>query len=666
MKFPQPNRVKRLAIFSFSDPDGIVDDYIPYLLRDLKKNIDELLVVCNGSLTEAGRKKFNQFTSRILVRENTGFSVWAYKTGMEYIGWDELSQYDEVILMDSANMGPVFPLKEMFAEMSGRDVDFWGITCDYGMDTDPWGKCKYGYIPAHIESSFMVMRSSLIKSPLFQQYWQETPVIHDPVEAFCWHEAIFTEDFTRAGFISDTYVNTEDLKGYGNSPLLLYPAELIARRRCPIFRRDIFSGPYSQLLDVSCGQAAIELYRTLVEKTDYDPNLIWETVLRTANLADVKERLQLNYVLPVHLLLTASKEKPRVALFLHLYYMDQLDHCKHYAASMPPYADIFITTDTDEKKSRLETAFKHSGFRHVKVLQVKNRGREISAHLIGLKSVVDQYDLVCFAHDKKTSHLKPYIKGESFSYHCFENILASPAFVENVIATFQQNPRLGLLVPPTPIHADFSIVIGAEWQVNFENVCRLARRLHLTVNIDPHKPPIAPLGGMYWYRVSALKPLFEAGLVYEDFPPEPLQEHDGTILHAIERIYPYVVQQSGYFSGWVLSDTYTKMELTNLYRMLADFNQALLSQFGPINRHEHLNLIMRAAQNERKIPILIQEMAEKEFEAQTRVAQLELEVQIQKALADSYAQSTSWKITKPIRKMKDLFSPVKKKWNSTE
>ena len=42
---------KRLILYFMYDKDGIVDDYVPYMLRELKKNSTEILVVCNGKLT---------------------------------------------------------------------------------------------------------------------------------------------------------------------------------------------------------------------------------------------------------------------------------------------------------------------------------------------------------------------------------------------------------------------------------------------------------------------------------------------------------------------------------------------------------------------------------------------------------------------------------------
>ena len=78
--------MKRVAIYFFYDKDGIVDGYVDYFLEDLKKNLDRLIVVCNGKLTSEGRKKFSKYTSEIIVRENKGFDVWAYKEGIYWLG----------------------------------------------------------------------------------------------------------------------------------------------------------------------------------------------------------------------------------------------------------------------------------------------------------------------------------------------------------------------------------------------------------------------------------------------------------------------------------------------------------------------------------------------------------------------------------------------------
>ena len=131
---------------------------------------------------------------------------------------------------------------------------------------------------------------------------------------------------------------------------MLYSKELIANRKCPVFKRKMFYNNYDEFIGISYGQPGYELYKYLAEHTDYNLNYIWDTVLRTANISDIKERLQLNYILPTQVLLPNEKKQPRVALFMHIYFMDLVDYCKRYAACMPLYADIYLTTDTEEKE----------------------------------------------------------------------------------------------------------------------------------------------------------------------------------------------------------------------------------------------------------------------------------------------------------------------------
>ena len=44
--------MRRIGIFVFFDADGIVDRYIPYMLTDLMKNLERLVIVVNGKITD--------------------------------------------------------------------------------------------------------------------------------------------------------------------------------------------------------------------------------------------------------------------------------------------------------------------------------------------------------------------------------------------------------------------------------------------------------------------------------------------------------------------------------------------------------------------------------------------------------------------------------------
>lgn len=88
---------------------------------------------------------------------------------------------------------------------------------------------------------------------------------------------------------------------------------------------------------------------------------------------------------------------------------------------------------------------------------VPNRGRDLGTLLVEFKSIVPEYDYICFAHDKKAGQVKPQAIGLNFRDKCFENMLFSREYVENIVRTFDENPRLGMLMPPYPEHGAFSL-----------------------------------------------------------------------------------------------------------------------------------------------------------------------------------------------------------------
>jgi lipopolysaccharide biosynthesis protein len=50
---------------------------------------------------------------------------------------------------------------------------------------------------------------------------------------------------------------------------------------------------------------------------------------------------------------------------------------------------------------------------------------------------------------------------------------------------------------------------------------------------------------MFWARTEAIKPLLIKNFGWEDYPEEPLP-YDGTVLHAFERLLPFVTEKMGY------------------------------------------------------------------------------------------------------------------------
>lgn len=558
---------QRLGIYCFYDKYGHAASFIKTFLDDLMDNLDDLVVVVNGQLSDQARQLFSEYTKTIIVRENKGLDVAAYKQAILTLGWEKLESYDEVICLNDTVMGPVYPFREMFACMDRKDVDFWGITAYAGETVDK------EQTPTHLQAYWHAYRRSLVSSPAFHEYWETMPLWKDYAEVTRKHEMTFTKHFTDLGFTWASYIDWRKYQGYSSYPLLYMPMQIVRDDRCPIFKRRSFFVDYSAYFDQTAGQPALDLYEYLRDHTDYDVDMIWDAILPSYNIDDIRKAMHLDYVLPSQAINPQTHDRPRSAFIYHVYFMDLLEDTCHYIASLPEETDLYITS-TEDKIPQIREYMQQHGISHqATFIPVINRGRDVSALLVAACPVVlsGKYDVIGFAHDKKSSQNQENghhgTESQGFAYKLMENTLGSEAYVKNILTLFAENPRLGQVTPPPPYHAlYFAHTIPHDWGANYEITKELLEdRLGIHVPLSPTKPTASAMGSCYWFRVEALKPLFEYGWKYEDFLPEGQMGEDGTISHAIERANGYICQSRGYYPAWVLSDRYARIEVDSLF-----------------------------------------------------------------------------------------------------
>ena len=230
---------------------------------------------------------------------------------------------------------------------------------------------------------------------------------------------------------------------------------------------------------------------------------------------------------------------PRLAVICHMYYEDMIDEFKHYLSVIPFAYDLYISTDTEEKKQLLLLSLKNWQKGNSEIRIVPNRGRDIAPKLICFKDIYTRYDFVLHLHSKKS----PYgSRLDGWRHYLLETLLGSSVIVNSVFEIFNQNPNIGIVAPQ---HFE-GVRISLGWGYNFKLARKLAQKLKIKLDINQYLD--FPSGSMFWARTKALMPLLNAGLKAEDFPTEYNQE-DGTIAHAIERMYFHVCEKAGF--DWV-------------------------------------------------------------------------------------------------------------------
>lgn len=238
-----------------------------------------------------------------------------------------------------------------------------------------------------------------------------------------------------------------------------------------------------------------------------------------------------------------------VAVFVHLFYLDRIDFYFKYLKRIPKWIDVYVSYSDNAIKERAEAELPDA------VLVYKeNRGRDISALLVAFREICLKYEYVCFLHDKKEKIFYMKHDTDKWIYSLWENMVSNDIYIRNIIGLFEEQPDIGLLVPPIFYSDIYKYAYTNLWSVNYETTKKLIEKFSLNCDINEKISPITQ-GTCFWVRVKALNKLLEHPWKYEDFPEEPLPD-DGTISHSLERSFSYFAQDAGFETGWVMTKQY--------------------------------------------------------------------------------------------------------------
>ena len=271
-----------------------------------------------------------------------------------------------------------------------------------------------------------------------------------------------------------------------------------------------------------------------------------------------------NYVvLPTSAL--SEKIGERAVIIIFLYYENTVsDYFKYMdSASEPNGIDLIVITTSVVIEELVRNRYEN-----ILIIRKENRGRDVSALLVAARDVIQTYKYFCFVHDKKVRKLKHSADFDMWVRSMWENTIASSGYIRNVVDYLEAHDNCGLLIPPEPFGDYYSAWFSCSWYENYDITYGLAQKLHLDADINSMYPPIS-LGTVLWARTDALKKLLFYKWEYTDFMEEPLP-YDGTISHAIERIFPYVAQDAGYETKTVMTSDFCATLLaylqTNAFR----------------------------------------------------------------------------------------------------
>lgn len=533
--------MKNLTIFKHISPRNHLEDFEKFYINSLSSFSDVLLISNHPLsyedscwLTERSILSFclpQGLESRRQIDEKSGL---------------RLEGFNSVLLTDNSLYGPVTTFNHPEILLNGKDFFCWTSNVEDG-------KASYNTL---LPGFLLLGRKASISG------------VVDEFLKFSSNSCSYTQSFRLVNFLkSKGFTSNLDKDGILSCPTRLdffnlLPDKLIGQG-VPFISKSAFLGVFNEKLADTFGSHT----KNALEKANqagYDCNLIYKDLLSA-----VQSRTFPN--LP-HFFILNSKNcesqgeaisNQKIALVIFVYFEELIEQNKKIINTFIELGSkILIVSPKSEILNRYRNYFKLRCSYEL----MPNRGRNEFAYFRCGREILSEYDFTCLLHDKKSSHERPAIRGEDWNKFCLRNLVGTKCYIRNVINQFNLHPEIGLLFPPPPVFSKWRRIHGSIWEnpKNVEFADILFSRLKITAPFDQN--PLVPFGAMFWVRKNALSKLINPPLPDSFFPPEPLPP-DGSILHALERIYSMIGQDCGYYSGWILSMEDAERYILNLFHL---------------------------------------------------------------------------------------------------
>lgn len=240
------------------------------------------------------------------------------------------------------------------------------------------------------------------------------------------------------------------------------------------------------------------------------------------------------------LITSAEEERPltpmlRIGLHIHAYYLDLFPEILDRLRRNNVRPDLLISVTSESARLAVAAHLETYEGGVVDIRVVPNRGRDIGPLLTEFGETIRQkYDLIGHLHTKKSPHIKEDSISGGWNQFLLENLLGGQASMADIILGRMADDQDVMMVFP-----DDPNVLG--WGKNF----RIGEKILSSLGIKySYRELCFPIGTMFWARTAALKALLDLNLHWEDYPEEPLV-HDGSALHALERLLGILAAYNG-------------------------------------------------------------------------------------------------------------------------
>ncbi|CRF35672.1 hypothetical protein BRSU_2796 [Brachyspira suanatina] len=282
------NTIRRIVIFAGYDKDNIIDDYVVYYIKELKK-VADIVYVSDCNMLESELDKISSYCIHIINGRHGEYDFGSYKRGYIYAEEQNiLKDYDYLMLINDSVFGPFFDLKTIVENMENKNSDVWGMFKYLENNTEK----------EHLQSYFVSMKNKVFISKEYNSFIHSVKKETDKGEIIRKYEIGQSVLFKKCSYSIESFLDSSSKSDCNieNNVLLFDPLPLI-EKGFPFLKIFMFKNLLELKKHHVINMDITRLYRIIdIIKKDYEIKLIID-YLNSNNIMFPKFRKLKNYFL---------------------------------------------------------------------------------------------------------------------------------------------------------------------------------------------------------------------------------------------------------------------------------------------------------------------------------------------------------------------------------
>ena len=196
--------MKRICLFAGFDKDNIIHDYVVYYLKELS-TVADVYYMADNEINDEEKNKITPYVKEAYGFHHSKYDFGSWQELIKIIGWDKLSEYNELVLANDSVFGPLYPMVDFF-NIIEQDKE-WDV-CGY--TGGKLEKAKHPHIVSKdidgLASFFLVFKKNAFISNIFKNYICSEIKINNYKDVVLQYEITLAYQFYSAGFNVKAYL----------------------------------------------------------------------------------------------------------------------------------------------------------------------------------------------------------------------------------------------------------------------------------------------------------------------------------------------------------------------------------------------------------------------------------------------------------------------------